>query len=145
MIEWKHGDLFSSRCRTLVCTVNCRGVMGKGIALEFKRRYPAMFEDYRKACRLGMLRPGRLYLWTEPLLPREVLCFPTKDDWRLPSRIEWIEAGLEKFRENAGRFESVAFPKLGCNNGGLSWTDVRPVMENALAPLSEQLKIEVYG
>lgn len=140
MIKYIEGDLFDSPAQVLVNTVNTVGVMGKGIALEFKKRYPEMFRVYRDVCEKKKLRPGFLMLFYEP--DHWVLLFPTKEHWRNPSKIEYIEAGLYKFcRTYAEKgITSVAFPKLGCGNGELSWSDVQPVMEKYL----KDLPIDVF-
>jgi O-acetyl-ADP-ribose deacetylase (regulator of RNase III) len=129
-----------SSARTLVNTVNCVGVMGKGIAHEFKIREPQMFAAYKKLCDQKRLSPGKLWLWRGE--KHWTLNFPTKIHWRNPSRLEWIEAGLEKFRSGYERLgiREISFPRLGCGNGGLNWNDVRPLMERYLS----QLPIEIY-
>lgn len=140
MIRYVEGDIFKSPAQVLVNTVNTVGVMGKGIALEFKKRYPDMFLAYREICEKRRLRTGSLMLCYEP--DYWVLLFPTKEHWRNPSRIEFIEAGLAKFcRTYAEKgITSIAFPKLGCGNGELNWSDVRPVMEKYL----KDLPIDIY-
>ena len=135
MITYHRTSLFSSSAQTIVNTVNCVGVMGKGIAAEFKKRYPEMYSSYRKICDQKMLETGKLWLWRGP--DQWVLNFPTKRHWRSPSRLEWIEAGLKKFvtqYEQQG-INEIAFPKLGCGNGNLDWEVVRPLMEQYLDPL----------
>ena len=109
------GNLFESQAEVLVNTVNCVGVMGKGIALEFKKRYPQMFDEYARLCREGQILPGKPYLYTD-LIGNKVLNFPTKDDWRTPSRLSYIQDGLEWFRSNYSKLgiKSIAFPPLGC-------------------------------
>jgi O-acetyl-ADP-ribose deacetylase (regulator of RNase III) len=140
MITYLSTSLFNSRAQTLVNTVNCVGVMGKGIAAEFKRRYPAMFAEYKSICDRKLLEPGKLWLWQGP--DQWVLNFPTKRHWRHPSKIEWIEAGLDKFVAQYDQcgIREVAFPRLGCGNGGLDWADVKPLMERYLS----KLPIQVY-
>ena len=117
MIRYIEGDIFKSPAQVIVNTVNTVGVMGKGIALEFKKRYPDMFQAYRDICDRRKLKTGTLMLYYEP--DHWVLLFPTKENWRNPSRMEYIEAGLAKFcRTYAEKgITSVAFPKLGCGNG----------------------------
>jgi O-acetyl-ADP-ribose deacetylase (regulator of RNase III) len=136
MLMYRRTSLLESSAQTLVNTVNCVGVMGKGIAHEFKKRDPEMFIAYKAICDKGLLEPGKLWLWQG--YPNWVLNFPTKRHWRHPSRLEWIEAGLEKFaRTYADRgITEISFPRLGCGNGGLSWDDVRPLMEFYLGRLS---------
>ena len=135
MIAYLKGDLLSSPAQVQVNTVNTVGVMGKGIALQFKNKYPEMFLAYQRVCEGHLLDTGKLYLWKSP--EKWVLMFPTKKHWRNPSKIEYIESGLRKFADNYERLgiESIAFPKLGCGNGGLNWTEVKPVMERYLRPL----------
>lgn len=143
MITYLKGDLFSSPAKILVNTVNVVGVMGKGVALEFKKRFPEMFSSYQLLCKEGKLNIGNLYLWRKE--EKWVLLFPTKEDWRKPSKLEYIEEGLSKFASHwdALGVDSIAFPRLGCGNGGLDWNDVRPLMEKYLNPLPMQIYIYV--
>jgi hypothetical protein len=109
--------------------------MGKGIAREFKELHPDMFAAYKRICDRGALEPGKLWVW--PASNHLILCFPTKKHWRNPSRLEWINAGLDKFvavYKTLGVRE-ISFPRLGCGNGGLDWNDVRPLMERHLSDL----------
>jgi len=135
MLVYHRTNLLDSNAQTLVNTVNCVGVMGKGIALNFKQRYPDMFRAYKRVCDAHLLDVGKLLLWQGP--DHWVLNFPTKKHWRYPSRVEWIEAGLEKFVAEYSRrgITDVSFPRLGCGNGGLKWEVVKPVMERYLANL----------
>ncbi|WP_298972326.1 macro domain-containing protein [uncultured Roseobacter sp.] len=136
MLTYKRTSLFESNAQTLVNTVNCVGVMGKGIAKAFKQREPDMFTAYKRVCDQKLLEPGKLWLWRGS--EQWILNFPTKKHWRSPSRIEWVEAGLEKFADTyeAQGVTEIAFPKLGCGNGNLDWADVRPLMERYLSDLS---------
>lgn len=140
MIEYIIGDIFTSPAQVIVNTVNTVGVMGKGIALEYKKRYPRMFELYKTACEKKRLQIGKLMLVNEQ--DHLILLFPTKESWRLPSKIEYIEKGLKTFVENytQNNITSIAFPKLGCGNGELSWDVVRPLMEKYL----KDLPIDIY-
>lgn len=137
MIKYIHGSMFDAPFNILVNPVNCVGIMGKGLALQFKEQYPAYFAHYKKVCDTGLLQPGKLML-TRVESGIGILTFPTKLDWRDPSRIEYIEAGLKKFASwapsNIGAM-TVAWPKLGCGCGGLNWNDVRPLMCKYLQPL----------
>lgn len=145
MIEYVRGDLLKSSAQVLVNTVNTVGIMGAGIALQFKEQYPEMFQKYQTLCKKKLLDIGKLYLWkSTDTSSKEILLFPTKNHWLNLSELKWIEAGLQKFVENYERLniKSIAFPKLGCGNGGLSWHDVKPVMEKYLEPLP--IKIYVY-
>lgn len=146
MIVYVKGDMFESPAQILVNTVNTVGVMGKGVALEFKKRYPDMFSAYKMLCEEQKLKIGSLFLWKKS--EKWVLLFPTKAHWRNPSRLEYIEQGLMKFRENWDKFgaDSIAFPRLGCGNGNLNWDDVRPLMEKYLKdiPMQFYIYVDVY-
>jgi O-acetyl-ADP-ribose deacetylase (regulator of RNase III) len=111
------GDILESKAQTLINTVNCVGVMGKGIALEFKKRFPAMFEDYAAKCERGEVRPGVPYLY-RTLFPPQIINFPTKDHWRSVSKISDIERGLNYLLDNykTWKVTSLAIPPLGCGN-----------------------------
>ena len=142
-IQYQKGDIFDSKAQVIVNTVNCKGVMGKGLALSFKQRYPAMFTTYQQECRTGKLRIGRptLYRASMPW----ILNFPTKDDWRWPSKLEYLEKGLEyvvaNYKEEG--IKSIAFPKLGAQNGKLSWVDVGPLMAKYLSQLDIDVNIYI--
>ena len=140
MIEYIQGNIFDSPAQVIVNTVNTVGVMGKGLALSFKQRYPDMFKKYRVMCEKHQLTVGKLMLCYEP--DHWILLFPTKENWRNPSKLEYLEKGLIKFVNTYAdkNITSIAFPKLGCGNGELSWDDVRPLMEKYLKPLP----IDVY-
>ena len=143
------GDLLLSEAQTLVNTVNCVGVMGKGIALDFKRAFPAMYEDYVGRCAMGEVRLGEPYLWRPEEAgsweQRWVLNFPTKGHWRSRSRLSDIVDGLDWLEEHfeAWGIESLAVPALGCQNGGLRWDDVRPVLVEHLGRLG--IPAELYA
>ena len=140
MITYLEGDIFDSPAQVIVNTVNTVGVMGKGLALSFKKRYPNMFERYKLACDNGSLTTGKLMLFYEA--DHWLLLFPTKRHWRYPSKLEYIEAGLQKFVATYAdkSITSIAFPRLGCGNGELNWDDVRPIMVKYL----NNLPIPVY-
>ena len=144
MLIYHRTSLLEASTQTVVNTVNCVGVMGKGIAKEFKERDPSMFEMYKKICGEKLLKPGKLWLWRGS--PSWTLNFPTKKHWRNPSKLEWIEAGLQKFvatYEQQGITE-ISFPRLGCGNGNLDWADVQPMMEHYLSDLSITVFIHDY-
>lgn len=146
MITYVQGDLFTSPAEVLVNTVNTVGVMGKGIAKEFKRYYPEMFKLYQEMCESGIFDIGQLFYY--PGLGKSVLNFPTKKSWRSPSRVEYIEKGLRKFVDEYERLgiTSVAFPQLGCGNGELDWgSQVKPLMEAYLDPLPIRVYIHLSG
>ncbi len=143
-MEIRIGNIFDSSSKTLVNTVNCVGVMGKGIALDFKNRYPLMFKEYVQLCSKGEVKPGQPYYYSD-LSGASILNFPTKDHWRSPSKLSYIVKGLDWFRENYGKLgiTSIAFPPLGCGNGGLTWSIVGPLMYDKLSDLP--IDIEVYA
>jgi O-acetyl-ADP-ribose deacetylase (regulator of RNase III) len=143
MIREQRGNLLNADADALVNTVNTVGVMGKGIALQFKRAYPENFKAYKRACDLGDVKLGRMFVWDAGSLaggsPRFIINFPTKGHWRSSSRIDDIEAGLvdlvAQLRDLPVR--SVAVPPLGCGHGGLRWEDVRPLIVAALEGLPD--------
>lgn len=140
MIEYTQGDILQADAEALVNTVNCVGVMGRGIALHFKNAYPANFKAYAAACKRGDVQPGRMFVYdTEQLAPRWIINFPTKQHWRAKSRIENIQAGMDDLVNEirVRGISSVAIPPLGSGLGGLAWRDVRPVIESALVDLPD--------
>jgi len=135
MVTYMEGDLFASPAQTLVNPVNTVGVMGKGLAWQFKQRYPAMFQAYRTACSTHHMAIGQLQLYRTDT--KFILNFPTKRHWRQPSTLTNIEAGLQTFvaiYADEG-ITSIAFPALGCGLGQLNWNQVQPLMEQYLQPL----------
>ncbi|GCE47333.1 O-acetyl-ADP-ribose deacetylase (regulator of RNase III) [Thermosporothrix hazakensis] len=134
-IYYMKGDLFTSTAQTLVNPVNCKGVMGAGLALAFKQRYPKMFQAYQRDCAAGRLRIGRPVLYTEST--PWILNFPTKNHWRQPSTLSIIEQGLAHFVAHYRKqgITSIAFPKLGTLHGRLSWDTVGPLMARYLRAL----------
>ncbi len=141
MITYVVCDLFASPARTLVNTVNTVGVMGKGIAKDFKTIYPEMFARYQELCEKGQFEVGKLWLYRTP--NKWVLNFPTKKHWRSPSSPEYIEVGLKTFAATYHVYgiTDISFPLLGCGNGELDWeTQVRPLMERYLS----KLPIDIY-
>jgi O-acetyl-ADP-ribose deacetylase (regulator of RNase III) len=138
------GDLFESRAQTLVNTVNCVGVMGKGVAEQFKLRFPAMFEDYKTRTDRKAVRLGEPYLYRDQS-GRQIVNFPTKDHWRSPSRLADIERGLDYLAAHAAEWgiTSIALPPLGCGNGGLEWSEVGPLLYRKLHELP--IDVEVYA
>ena len=141
MITFTNGDITEADAEALVNTVNCVGVMGRGIALQFKRRYPDNFRAYAVACKRGDVEPGRVFIFETGQFtnPRYIINLPTKRHWRAKSRLEDIDAGLDslvdELRERGIR--SIAIPPLGCGMGGLDWNQVRPRIEAALRALPE--------
>lgn len=138
------GNMFESSAQTLVNTVNCVGVMGKGIALEFKKRFPKMLEDYVERCKAHRVKLGRPYLFRR-LTPPWVLNFPSKDHWRSVSRIQDIVAGLRYLGAHYRQWEitSLAVPPLGCGHGQLEWRVVGPTLYRHLKRL--EIPVELYA
>ena len=147
MIEYKSGDIFDEQSEALVNSVNCVGVMGRGIALQFKKRFPDNFKAYAEACKRGEVKPGRMFVYElgHMTYPHYIINFPTKRHWRGKSRLNDIEAGLGALvQEIQNRnIRSIAIPPLGTNLGGLRWTDVRPRIKAALEVLSD-LEITLF-
>ncbi|MGH9542226.1 MAG: type II toxin-antitoxin system antitoxin DNA ADP-ribosyl glycohydrolase DarG [Terriglobales bacterium] len=139
MIELRKGDILKSEADALVNSVNCVGVMGRGVALQFKNAYPDNFKAYAAACRRGEVVPGRMFLFETGRLtpPRYIINFPTKRHWRGRSRVEDIEAGLVALTDliRAKDIRSIAIPPLGSGLGGLDWADIRPRIQATLASL----------
>ena len=137
MIQYVTGNLLRSNAEALVNTVNTVGVMGKGIALQFKEAFPQNYKAYRNACKTGALKPGKLLVFTEetPQGAVTIINFPTKTDWRSKSTYAFIEEGLKELRLqiNLLGLKSVALPPLGCGNGGLDWAKVKPLIEQFLS------------
>lgn len=141
MIERVEGDLFAAEVDALVNTVNCVGVMGKGIALQFKRHYPDVFKSYEEACKRGDVRIGKMHVVATNRLegPRYVVNFPTKKHWRHPSQLEYVEQGLANLKEVIREFgmKSIAIPPLGAGSGGLDWSRVEPLIVEQLSDLAD--------
>ncbi|MCL2775790.1 MAG: macro domain-containing protein [Oscillospiraceae bacterium] len=141
MIEYKKGDLLASGTEAIVNTVNCVGVMGRGIALQFKKQFPGNYTFYESACKHNEVMPGKMLVYeiNRMLNPRYIINFPTKRHWRGASRIEDIEAGLVDLigviKERG--ITSIAIPPLGCGLGGLEWREIKPRIETAFAGLPD--------
>ena len=135
------GDLLAERVDAIVNTVNTVGIMGKGIALQFKRKWPANAKAYEEACKHGEVIPGRMFIFDNGQLvePKYIINFPTKRDWRQPSRMADIEAGLKDLVSQIIdlRIQTIAIPPLGCGNGGLNWSEVKPRIEAAFAKIPD--------
>lgn len=140
MINFKTGNIFTEDVEALVNAVNCVGVMGKGLALQFKNEFPGNFQAYSRACKQGEVRPGQVFLFemNSSANPRYIVNFPTKRHWRDSSRIEDIEQGLNHLVHviEERKIKSIAIPALGSGLGGLDWFDVREKIERALSGLS---------
>ena len=147
MLEFKTGDILAEDADALVNTVNCVGIMGRGIALQFKNAFPDNFNAYADACKRQEVEPGCMFVFETGQLtnPRYIINFPTKRHWRGKSRVEDIDAGLKALREviRAKDIRSIAIPPLGSGLGGLAWSNVRPRIEGALRDL-EDLRVVIF-
>ena len=143
MIRYTSGDILRSEAEALVNTVNCVGVMGRGIALQFKKAFPKNYEAYRIACDRGEVVPGKMFVFERSALtaPRFIINFPTKRHWRGKSKLEDVEAGLVALREAIidRDIRSIAVPPLGAGLGGLNWPDVRSRITDSLADLDTEV------
>ncbi len=136
MIEYKKGDIFTEDAEALVNTVNCVGIMGRGIALQFKNAFPENFKSYALACERNEVQPGRMFVFeTGQLTNPHIINFPTKRHWRGKSLMEDIRAGLAALVEEtrSRNIRSIAIPTLGSGLGGLNWSEVRPHIETAMS------------
>lgn len=147
MMEFKIGNILAANAEALVNTVNCVGVMGRGIALQFKEKFPDNFKAYAAACEHGEVRPGHMFVFPTGWVtgPKYIINFPTKRHWRGKSRIEDIEAGLAALRDEIKQrgIRSIAVPPLGAGLGGLDWKQVRPRIEQTLRTLDD-VQITVF-
>jgi len=143
MIQFVQGDLLQSTAQALVNTVNTVGVMGKGIALQFKQRFPYNYKVYKTACKNGSLRIGEVLVIKDQDLngERYIINFPTKDHWKSASKIEDISSGLRALKNSLHEYQikSVAIPPLGCGNGGLDWSVVKPMIIESLGKLDVEI------
>jgi len=147
MIEYKQGDLLASNTEAIVNTVNCVGIMGRGIALQFKRKYPNNHKHYQDACKRGKVIPGKMFIFeTNSIVnPKYIINFPTKRHWRGASRMEDIEAGLMDLADviRLLNIKSIALPPLGCGLGGLDWSDVKFRLEDTFQNITG-VNIEIF-
>lgn len=145
MIREAHGDLLSADVDAIVNTVNTVGVMGKGIALQFKKRFPGNFKAYSAACKASEVKLGEMFVFDAGQLvtPRWVINFPTKQHWKSRSRLKDIDAGLDDLVRVIGELgiRSIALPPLGCGLGGLNWLEVRPLIERKLAGVTADIVV----
>jgi len=138
MLMFKKGNMLNEEADVLVNAVNCVGVMGRGLALQFREAYPDNFDYYSEACRFGVMQIGRMFIFDTGLTkPRYIVNFPTKRHWRNSSRIEDINYGLQALVKDVKRMEiqSIALPALGCGFGGLDFSRVKPLIEFAASIL----------
>lgn len=147
MMRYTAGNLLEADAEALVNTVNCVGVMGKGIALQFKQAFPENYEQYRQACERGEVRPGRMFVFDTGRFvgPKYIINFPTKQHWKGKSKIEDVQSGLDALVEaiRARGIRRIAVPPLGCGNGGLDWGVVRRLIQSKLGGL-EGVEVLVY-
>ncbi len=147
MIEYKSGDILRENAEALINTVNCVGVMGRGIALQFKKVFPENFKNYAAACKHKEVQPGQMFVYETGLLtnPRYIINFPTKRHWRGKSRMEDISTGLKALVAVIHQYNirSIAIPPLGSGLGGLDWADVKPCIETELHPLTD-VQVIIY-
>ena len=139
MIERGEGNLLLADVDALINTVNTEGVMGKGLALQFRKAFPEAFTDYERACAAGEVQVGRMHVVRRLASPRFIINFPTKQHWRQPSKLAYVRDGLRDLvsQIRALGITSIAVPPLGCGNGGLDWAEVRPLIEQAFAQLPD--------
>lgn len=144
MIKYVKGNMFESDADCLVNTVNCEGYMGKGIAYQFKMRFPENNRSYVKACRTGMLTIGKMHYYIEEGIT--IINFPTKDKWRENSKMEYIKEGMEAFLELIPKLnvKKIAIPPLGCGNGGLEWQEVKTVIEHKISKVADKYEVLIY-
>ncbi|WP_437921524.1 type II toxin-antitoxin system antitoxin DNA ADP-ribosyl glycohydrolase DarG [Sphingobacterium sp. LRF_L2] len=144
MIKFLKGDLLQSDAEALVNTVNTVGVMGKGIALQFKNKYPHNYKVYKEACKKGELKVGEVLVVKDGdiLCEKYIINFPTKEHWRSPSELSYIQEGLKALEKSIKEYNitSIALPPLGCGNGGLDWNVVKPMIIDALG----DIEIDIY-
>lgn len=147
-IRFVRGDIFESDCEALVNPVNCIGVMGAGLALQFKKRYPIYFEKYRAACRLGWVEPRFVWIYETGYCnnPKLIVSFPTKIHWENPSHLHWINYGLKNLAWwiKWKSINSIAIPALGCGRGGLSWDSVKLSIQSVLQNVDNSVRILIY-
>lgn len=147
MIEFRTGDILKADAEALVNTVNCVGIMGRGIALQFKNAFPDNFKAYAAACAREEVRPGRMFVFETGYVgnPKYIINFPTKRHWRTKSELSYIEDGLAALIEEVRwrGIRSIAVPPLGCGNGGLEWSEVEPLIRRAFEAVSD-VRVLVY-
>lgn len=148
MIKFTHGDILRADVEAIVNTVNCVGVMGRGIALQFKKAWPENFKAYALACKNEEVKPGQMFIFETGQLanPRFIINFPTKRHWRAASRMEDIESGLRALVVDIKKYniKSIAIPPLGAGLGGLDWLQVRQKIEQVMGELPAEVQVYIY-
>jgi O-acetyl-ADP-ribose deacetylase (regulator of RNase III)/uncharacterized protein YwgA len=146
MLKYMRGNLLEDSSEALVNTVNTVGVMGKGIALQFKQAFPEVFREYEKACKKNEVKTGKMHIVDTNALvgPRYIINFPTKQHWKEKSKMSYVVEGLKDLERNVRELDiqSIAIPPLGCGNGGLEWSEVKPLIEKAFQDLN--MDVHVY-
>lgn len=144
MIEYKKGDILKENTEAIVNTVNCVGVMGKGLALQFKNKYPQNFREYAIACENKEIIPGKMFVYHTGETPKYIINFPTKTHWKINSKMKDIENGLNDLLNIIIKLniQSIAIPPLGSGLGGLDWNNVKQVIEQKLSNV--ECKILIY-
>lgn len=141
MISYKKGNMFNEDAEAIINTVNCVGVMGRGIALQFKKLYPDNFKEYHKACKAGEVKPGKMFIFSNSLLinPKYIINFPTKRHWKGKSSIYDIKEGLLALKKDIKKLniQSIVIPPLGCGLGGLNWADVKNLIDDIMGDLND--------
>ena len=148
MISFLTGDIFQSNAQGIVNPVNTVGVMGKGLALAFKKKFPSNYLEYKQAYERDELKTGKMLVhFTRQLITQIIINFPTKNHWRDPSKLVYIETGLDDLITviNDHKIKSIAIPALGCGLGGLQWEQVKSMIEDKLRHLSINTEILIYG
>lgn len=147
MFEYKKGNILQEQTEAIINTVNCVGIMGRGIALQFKQMYPENFKAYKQACDNGNVKPGSMFIFNLGKLfnPKYIINFPTKRHWKGKSNIQDIKSGLIALKEDIKRYEikSIAIPPLGCGLGGLNWNEVKSLIEQTFYDLND-IKFIIY-
>ena len=145
MLKFTKGNILKTNAEAIINTVNCVGVMGKGIALQFKQAFPENYLAYKKICDSGELKPGKLYIYDTGSMinPRYIINFPTKNHWKEKSKIDYIKSGLTALKESLGKLKikSIAIPPLGSGSGGLAWLNVKKIIVGELNKLDD---IDIY-
>jgi len=148
MLQFKKGNIFNEKVEALVNTVNCVGVMGKGIALQFKKKFPQNYLAYKKACQEKQVKIGKMFVYKLQLFgnPKYIINFPTKRHWKEKSKLEYIGVGLKDLVTTINKFKikSIAIPPLGCGLGGLDWKLVKGLLEEELKPVKDKLEIIIF-
>lgn len=141
MVDWVAGDLFAADLPAIGHGVNCAAAMGRGIAVEFRRRWPDMFEEYRTRCRAGSLRPGDVFVWRAP--DRVIFNLATQQTWRTPATLSAIETSLSRTLDLCSDLgvDRIGLPRIGAGLGGLVWSDVRAVIERVATRAQPRLVV----